>query len=91
MDLQLLSCTGQLAGPCYLYFGCRSRSKDYYYQEQLERMVQDGILAEERGLQVAFSRDQEKKVYVQHLLAENSKKLWTLINEACSLLRIMRC
>ena len=68
-------------GRSYLYFGCRSRYKDYYYREQFEGMHMRGVLAEDRGLQVACSRDQPAKVYVQQLLAANSEQLFALICE----------
>ena len=72
---------GKPAGQSYLYFGCRSKSKDYYYNEQFEAMKRSGTLAKEGGLQVACSRDQPQKVYVQQILAENSRQLFKLICE----------
>lgn len=48
-----------------LYFGCKNRSQDYIYKDELEAYEQSGILSK---LHVAFSREQKTKVYVQHLL-----------------------
>lgn len=48
-----------------LYFGCQSIKKDYIYREELESFQQRKILTQ---LELAFSRDQREKVYVQHLL-----------------------
>lgn len=63
-------------GDNILYFGCRKKSEDYLYQDELESYVADGTLTK---LHVAFSRDQEKKVYVTHLLKENQEELWDII------------
>ncbi|KAI8326131.1 riboflavin synthase domain-like protein [Martensiomyces pterosporus] len=62
----------------YLFFGCRSKSKDFYYRDELESWQSDRSL----HLYCAFSRDQEgKKDYVQHRILENSKPIWSLIDE----------
>jgi sulfite reductase alpha subunit-like flavoprotein len=46
-----------------LYFGCRSAKADLYYAEEWEAMRQRGAMIE-----VAASRDQESKIYVQDLI-----------------------
>ena len=51
---------GKPVGPTLLYFGCRNKSKDYIYQEELEAWEEDGVLT----LFTAFSRDQAEKRYV---------------------------
>uniref|UniRef100_A0A3Q2QA66 NADPH-dependent diflavin oxidoreductase 1 n=1 Tax=Fundulus heteroclitus TaxID=8078 RepID=A0A3Q2QA66_FUNHE len=58
-----------------LFFGCRSRSKDFYFRSEWEDLVAAGKLT----LFTAFSRDQEEKVYVQHRVRENAALLWDLI------------
>lgn len=71
----LVSCRRALAqadghdasGKAVLYFGCRKREEDYLYGDHFEEFCADGTLAR---LAVAFSRAQEDKVYVQHLLAQ---------------------
>lgn len=67
-------------GDWWLFFGCRHKDGDYIYKDKLERSYNDpeGVLTH---LKVAFSRDQGKKVYVQHLIEENQEELWTLIDE----------
>lgn len=45
-----------------LFYGCRHPEKDYIYQDELENYVTDGVLSQ---LHTAFSRQHEKKVYVQ--------------------------
>ncbi|XP_066436130.1 NADPH-dependent diflavin oxidoreductase 1 isoform X2 [Eleutherodactylus coqui] len=60
---------------CNLFFGCRGKSKDFYYQEEWEDLEKRRLLQ----IFTAFSRDQEDKVYVQHRIKENSAYLWELI------------
>ena len=60
-----------------LYFVCKKRSLDYLYSSELEEYQTTGALDD---LYLAFSREQDKKVYVQHLLKKNGKKTWDLID-----------
>ncbi|MEE6504696.1 hypothetical protein FKM82_005296 [Ascaphus truei] len=61
-------------GSC-LFFGCRGRSKDFYFQPEWEDLAERGFLT----IFTAFSRDQENTVYVQHRIKENRSFLWDLI------------
>ena len=65
-------------GDSILYFGCKNRSLDYIYQDELESFNKEGALTE---LHLAFSREQAQKVYVQHLLAKKAKETWKLIHD----------
>jgi sulfite reductase alpha subunit-like flavoprotein len=57
----------QGAGPnTTLYFGCRSAKADLYYAEEWEAMRKQGVRVE-----VAASRDQEAKIYVQDLIKKD--------------------
>jgi len=47
------------------------------YKEELQYFVDENILE----LYVAFSRDQEEKIYVTHLLRRHGEKIWKLIKE----------
>uniref|UniRef100_H2YK29 NADPH--hemoprotein reductase n=1 Tax=Ciona savignyi TaxID=51511 RepID=H2YK29_CIOSA len=67
---------GKDVGKTILYFGCRKRSEDFIYGDQLDEWKSESVLTE---LNLAFSRDGEKKVYVQHLIAENRDSLWKVI------------
>jgi sulfite reductase (NADPH) flavoprotein alpha-component len=51
----------------WLLFGERSQAHDFFYQNELEHWLAHRQLAR---LDLAFSRDQERKVYVQDRLAE---------------------
>lgn len=69
---------GRIVGETILYFGCRKKAEDYLYQEELENYESDGTLTK---LHVAFSRDQEHKVYVTHLLRNNQEEIWDVIGK----------
>jgi sulfite reductase (NADPH) flavoprotein alpha-component len=65
-------------GRNWLFFGDQKRSTDFLYREQLEGMFKDGALTK---LELAFSRDQAEKIYVQHRMAEHAKELWAWLEE----------
>jgi len=65
-------------GDNILYFGCKQRTTDYLYEDELNEFVENGTL---NRLYLAFSREKKEKVYVQHLLAENSEETWDLIDK----------
>lgn len=66
------------SGRNWLFFGERSSSTDFLYRQELESMVADGHLAR---LDTAFSRDQEKKVYVQDRMLESSRQFWQWLQD----------
>nr|QHY21212.1 NADPH cytochrome P450 reductase [Drosophila melanogaster] len=76
-ERQFLRDEGKTVGESILYFGCRKRSEDYIYESELEEWVKKGTL----NLKAAFSRDQGKKVYVQHLLEQDADLIWNVIGE----------
>ncbi|EDW76266.1 uncharacterized protein Dwil_GK14755 [Drosophila willistoni] len=76
-ERQFLRDEGKEVGDSVLYFGCRKRSEDYIYETELEEWVKKGTLT----LKAAFSRDQEKKIYVQHLLEQDADLIWNVIGE----------
>jgi NADPH-ferrihemoprotein reductase len=61
-----------------LYFGCRKPSEDYLYEQDWAALADAGAL---QTLRVAFSRAQASKVYVQHLIKEDSRSVAKLIAE----------
>ncbi|XP_034790057.1 NADPH--cytochrome P450 reductase-like [Pan paniscus] len=67
---------GKEVGETLLYYGCRRSDEDYLYREELAQFHRDGALTQ---LNVAFSREQSHKVYVQHLLKRDREHLWKLI------------
>lgn len=68
-------------GRNWLFFGERSSTTDYLYREELEAMKADGHLTQ---LDTAFSRDHERKVYVQDRMLENSATLWCWLQDGAS-------
>lgn len=60
-------------GKNWLFFGDRHFSTDFLYQTELLNYHKKGLLTK---LNVAFSRDTDKKVYVQHKMLEHSKELF---------------
>lgn len=63
-------------GARLLYFGCRRSDQDFIYKDELTSAAKEGVLT---GLHTAFSREGKQKVYVQHLMANNAKQLWELL------------
>ncbi|MEP0857881.1 nitric oxide synthase oxygenase [Trichocoleus sp. DQ-U1] len=63
---------GQALGDATLYFGCRNHS-DFLYQEQMQTWQNQGVLS---GLEVAFSRLGDQKLYVQNLMQQKSQNVW---------------
>jgi len=64
-------------GPNTLYFGCKKRSLDYLYQDELEAMQKEKVLD---NFYLAFSREKKQKVYVQHLLTQNAEETWEMVD-----------
>lgn len=73
----MLQFPGREVGDTVLYFGCRKQDEDYLYKDELEQYANKGSLK----LHVAFSREQDKKVYVTHLLEKNKDELWDVIGK----------
>ncbi len=56
----------------WLAFGERTEAHDYFHRDEIEAWKAGGVLAR---LDLAFSRDQDRKVYVQHRLLEAADAL----------------
>jgi sulfite reductase (NADPH) flavoprotein alpha-component len=66
------------AGRNWLFFGDQHRSENFYYRDDLEDMARDGFLSR---LDVAFSRDQAKRVYVQHKMLDSGADVWRWLDD----------
>jgi sulfite reductase (NADPH) flavoprotein alpha-component len=65
-------------GRNWLFFGDQRAATDFLYRDQLEAWRKDGFLNQ---LDIAFSRDQEQKVYVQNRMLENASELWLWLEQ----------
>jgi NADPH-ferrihemoprotein reductase len=77
-----LAAAGQAIVPSVLISGCRHRCNDWLYQSEWSDLVGKGVLHSKHGVNWAFSRDQDKKVYVQDLIRRLSGCLWPLLFES---------
>ncbi|MGE5145277.1 MAG: sulfite reductase flavoprotein subunit alpha, partial [Candidatus Eiseniibacteriota bacterium] len=70
------------AGPAWLFFGDRHAATDFLYRDELAQFQKDGVLSR---LDLAFSRDQAAKIYVQQRMMENAAELWRWIKDGAHL------
>lgn len=68
-------------GRTWLFFGDQHEATDFLYKDELEKYQQDGVLTK---VTTAFSRDTEKKVYVQNKMLENAKELFAWLDNGAS-------
>ncbi|CAI1823768.1 Sulfite reductase [NADPH] flavoprotein alpha-component [Serratia quinivorans] len=66
------------AGKNWLFFGNPHFTEDFLYQVEWQRYVKDGLLTR---IDLAWSRDQQHKVYVQDKLREQGAEVWRWIQE----------
>jgi sulfite reductase (NADPH) flavoprotein alpha-component len=66
----------------WLFFGDRSFEWDFLYQAEWLEWRKRGVLAR---MDVAFSRDQQEKVYVQHRMRERGAELWSWLEDGAYL------
>lgn len=69
-------------GRNWLFFGDRSYTHDFLYQLEWQELEREGVLSR---IDVAFSRDQPEKVYVQHRMWEQRRDLWAWLAEGARL------
>jgi sulfite reductase (NADPH) flavoprotein alpha-component len=60
-------------GKNWLFFGSQRRHCNYFYDDEFEQHRRDGLLTR---LDLAWSRDQTNKAYVQHKMLENATEIW---------------
>ncbi|MBC21029.1 MAG: sulfite reductase subunit alpha [Planctomycetaceae bacterium] len=65
-------------GSNWLFFGDQHRECDFIYEDELLAMSKSGLLTR---LQLAFSRDQAEKIYVQHRMIENGRDIYAQLEE----------
>lgn len=65
-------------GSNWLFFGDQTRKHDFIYEDEITKLSDSGVLGR---LALAFSRDQDEKIYVQHRMQENGKDLYAQLEE----------
>lgn len=69
-------------GPNWLIFGDQKYTYDFLYQLEWQKYLKDGVL---NRLDLAFSRDQPEKIYVQDRMREQGKLLYSWLEEGAHL------
>jgi sulfite reductase (NADPH) flavoprotein alpha-component len=69
-------------GKNWLFFGDRSFHNDFLYQLEWQRFLKHGTL---HRLDVAFSRDQADKIYVQHRIEEHGAKVYKWLQQGAAI------
>lgn len=65
-------------GKSWLFFGDQHFVTDFLYQTEWQKWLKDGVLTK---MDVAFSRDTEEKVYVQHQMKKQSTELFEWLEQ----------
>jgi sulfite reductase (NADPH) flavoprotein alpha-component len=68
----------EASGENWLFFGNPNYTQDFLYQTEWQRFVKDGVL---NKVSLAFSRDQEQKVYVQHRMLEQGAEIYQWLEQ----------
>jgi sulfite reductase (NADPH) flavoprotein alpha-component len=69
-------------GGNWLFFGSRSFTQDFLYQLEWQDFLKSGVLTR---LDLAFSRDQSRKIYVQHRMWEARRDLFGWLRDGAAL------
>jgi len=69
------------SGKNWLFFGEQRYNEDFLYQLEWQQHLKSGVLSK---LDVAFSRDQPEKVYVQHRMLERGAELYAWLEEGAN-------
>lgn len=69
-------------GKNWLFFGERTFAQDFLYQVEWYQYLKSGLLTK---MDVAFSRDQVEKVYVQHRIIEQAEQIWQWLQQGAYL------
>ena len=64
--------------PMWLFFGEQREQQDFLYRDEMFAWLKGGVL---QRLDTAFSRDQQKKIYVQDRIREQSALLWDWLEQ----------
>ena len=70
------------SGKNWLFFGDQTKNNDFIYKNELEDFTSSGVL---NKLDLAFSRDQKNKIYVQNVMYENKKEFYNWLESGAYL------
>ncbi|UXK09423.1 assimilatory sulfite reductase (NADPH) flavoprotein subunit [Shewanella putrefaciens] len=71
-----------IQGDSWLFFGNPHFEQDFLYQTEWQQYLKNGDLSR---IDVAFSRDQAHKIYVQHRIKEQGQALWQWLQNGAHL------
>lgn len=71
-----------LKGEQWLILGNQNYHHDFLYKDDLEQWLEEGVLSK---LDLAFSRETENKIYVQHRIEENSAEFYKWIQAGATI------
>jgi sulfite reductase (NADPH) flavoprotein alpha-component len=66
------------SGGTWLFFGDRKLKSDFLYRDEWQKWLESKHLEK---MEVAFSRDQQEKIYVQHKMLENQHDIYNWLEE----------
>ncbi len=69
-------------GRNWFFFGEQHFITDFLYQAEMQQHVETGVLSK---IDLAFSRDQEEKIYVQHRLQQQADELYAWLENGASI------
>lgn len=69
------------SGKSWLFYGDQHFFTDFLYQVEWQRWLEKGVLTR---MDVAFSRDTDRKVYVQHRMLEKARELYQWLQEGAA-------
>lgn len=69
------------SGRNWLFFGEQHFTSDFLYQTEIQNYAQTGVL---HKVSLAFSRDQQEKIYVQHRMQQQAAELWQWLEGGAS-------
>jgi sulfite reductase (NADPH) flavoprotein alpha-component len=70
------------SGRNWLFFGEQQFATDFLYQTELQQWFETGVLTK---ISLAFSRDQQEKLYVQHKMLQQAEELYTWLESGAYL------